>query len=107
MAQPFCLAAWRTKSDTLLGLNQILAHGEADQIGLRLQVELSHEIGAVGLGRAGADEKFLGDLGIAQAFRRETSAPPLSRRKRGQRIRRIGQPRRQRVDRPLESGALR
>src|SRR6185295_6962673 len=57
--------------------------GVVDELGLRMEAQLAHEVRAVRLGRAGADEQPLRDLGVAVAFRGELQDLALAR---GQRI---------------------
>ena len=55
-----------------------LADGEADEIGLRTQAQLPHQIRPVRLRGARADEEGLADLDAGLAFRGELEDFPLA-----------------------------
>src|SRR5579859_6297009 len=63
-------------------LQQAAAHGVFDQLGAAVQVQLVHDVGAVGVHRLGADEQPLADLrvGVALGHQLENLALALGQR---------------------------
>src|SRR5690348_9394703 len=62
------------------GSDELFAGGEGGGLGPVVDTELGDQVGDVGLDRAGADEKGLGDLAVSAALDKETQDVELASR---------------------------